>query len=137
MASLVRCPNCDTFIKAARGSSCPFCSETSTASQRNPLPGLVLAAAVAAMPSCSSNTPANDPAAPPTATPVSPVDDAASPAAPVPEDPQPAIYGAAPSDPEPPRPAPEPVLEPPTDVNPKGATAAPGQDVDVYGIAPE
>ena len=98
---------------------------------------MVLAAAVAAMPSCSSNTPANDPAAPPTATPVSPVDDAASPAAPVPEDPQPAIYGAAPSDPEPPRPAPEPVLEPPTDVNPKGATAAPGQDVDVYGIAPE
>lgn len=130
MASLVRCPKCDTFVKTA--SSCPFCSAESTASHRNPLPGLVLAAAVAAMPSCTSPTPANEPAPSPTPStePVLPADDAATagqPTAPVPDPPAP-VYGGAPSEPDPP---------PPTKVEPKGAQAVPGQDVDVYGIAPE
>ena len=55
MASLTRCPSCDTFVKAESidEGSCPFCPTASTASRRNPIPGVMLAAAMAAMPGCS------------------------------------------------------------------------------------
>ncbi len=50
MASLARCPRCDTFVKPAsiEAGTCPFCPADNVASRRNPIPGLVLAAAVAA-----------------------------------------------------------------------------------------
>lgn len=62
MAPLTRCPHCDTFVKPENltsdsGSvSCPFCPAANATSQRNAIPGLVLAAALAAMPACSDDT---------------------------------------------------------------------------------
>ncbi len=54
MASLTRCPSCDTFVKpeGVDKGACPFCPAATAASQRNPIPGLVLAVA-AALPGCS------------------------------------------------------------------------------------
>ncbi len=55
MSVLVRCPQCDTFVKpiSLDAGSCPFCPSPQARSSRNPLPGLVLAATMAAVPSCS------------------------------------------------------------------------------------
>lgn len=58
MSALVRCPQCDTFVKPASidTGSCPFCPSQDARSMRNPIPGLVLAATMAAVPACSSDT---------------------------------------------------------------------------------
>ncbi len=57
VASLTRCPGCDTFVKleSVEEGACPFCPAASLASRRNPIPGMVLAAAIAAMPGCSDD----------------------------------------------------------------------------------
>jgi len=59
MASLTRCPQCDTFVKPAsvEAGSCPFCAAAAAANRRNPIPAVVLAAAIAAMPGCSDGDP--------------------------------------------------------------------------------
>ena len=59
MSALVRCPQCDTFVKPASldSGSCPFCPSPQARSSRNPLPGLVLAATMAAVPGCSDSEP--------------------------------------------------------------------------------
>lgn len=62
MSILSRCPHCDTFVKPASlgTDSCPFCPSVRTAGIRNPIPGLVLAATMAAMPACSDDDPTPD-----------------------------------------------------------------------------
>ena len=59
MASLARCPRCDTFVKPAsiEAGSCPFCPAAAEASRRNPIPGVALAVAIAAAPACWTATP--------------------------------------------------------------------------------
>lgn len=58
MSALVRCPQCDTFIKPVSidSGSCPFCP-SSNRSKRNAIPGLVLAASLSIAPACSGTTP--------------------------------------------------------------------------------
>ncbi len=62
MSNLIRCPHCETFVKpTSLGSdSCPFCPSAHAANIRNPIPGLVLAATIAAMPGCSDDPPTRD-----------------------------------------------------------------------------
>lgn len=62
MSALVRCPKCDTFVKpqSISASTCPFCP-SQTRNLRNPIPGMVLAATIAALPACSGSTTASAP----------------------------------------------------------------------------
>ncbi|MBL4635809.1 MAG: hypothetical protein JKY56_18250 [Kofleriaceae bacterium] len=55
--ALVRCPKCNTFVKPASFNTglCPFCSSARVASLRNPIPGVVLATAIAASSACSAD----------------------------------------------------------------------------------
>ncbi len=54
MPALVRCPQCDTFVKphSLNAGSCPFCSPQETASVRNPIKGAVLAATIVSASAC-------------------------------------------------------------------------------------
>ena len=58
MSALVRCPQCDTFIKPASidSGSCPFCPSSNARSKRNAIPGLVLAASLSIAPACSGSS---------------------------------------------------------------------------------
>lgn len=62
MSALVRCPKCDTFVKphSISASACPFCP-SQTRNLRNAIPGMVLAATLAAVPACSGSTTASAP----------------------------------------------------------------------------
>ncbi|MBL4633968.1 MAG: hypothetical protein JKY56_08850 [Kofleriaceae bacterium] len=107
MSALVRCPQCDTFVKPASldTGSCPFCPSPQARNTRNPLPGLVLAATMAAVPACSrSPTPSEVEA------PVSDItaEDAGKKEAPaidasVPDTRDKPVYGMAPDVPAPPK----------------------------------
>lgn len=58
MASLTRCPGCSTFVRAESicEDSCPFCPTAAVATRRNPIPGIVLAAAIAVAPGCTGGS---------------------------------------------------------------------------------
>ena len=119
MPALVRCPQCDTFVKppSISAGACPFCPSPEARSLRNPIPGMVLAAAMAAVPACSSSTPA---AAPVSAEP------APTPAEPAPPEP---VYGIAVEDTDTPK------MQTPDAAVP--IKAEPPEEVDIYGIAPD
>ena len=73
MASLTRCPSCDTFVKPTSISegTCLFCANAEVASRRSSIPGVVLAAAMAAAPGCSDDAkPTPDASVVPDAAPV-------------------------------------------------------------------
>ena len=60
MSALVRCPQCNTFVKPAsiNSGSCTFCPTSSPGAKlRNAIPGMVLAATIAAAPACSGGAP--------------------------------------------------------------------------------
>ena len=115
---MIRCPKCDSFVKPAslKVEGCPFCVSAKATRQRNPVPGLVLAAAVlapGAMAGCS-----DDDMKPAPVYGIAQVD-----AAPGTDG---AVYGIAPDA--------GPIdASPGTDAGPKDADAG----INIYGIAPE
>ncbi len=104
MSALVRCPRCDTFVKppSISAGACPFCPQARQL--RNPIPGIVLAATIAAVPACSSTSEpeavpvygiaVEDPDVPKTETPAKQTDAAVPIKAEPPEEVD--IYGLAP-----------------------------------------
>ncbi len=136
MSALVRCPQCNTFVKPAsiETSGCLFCPSSSARGLRNPIPGLVLAATMAAVPACSSSSPT------PESEQKNPVQEADTSAdkpmdagptnSPVLQEPV-TIYGGPPD----PGPQPGPAPAPPIDVAPDVVPPAP-IDAPVYGGAP-
>ncbi len=128
MPAMIRCPKCDSFVKPAslEVAGCPFCVSAKATRQRNPVPGLVLAAAAAfapgAMAGCSDTTdPIGD---------SSPVYGIALDAGPADASPgtDGAVYGIAPDA----GPADAGEAEP-SDAGPKDGDAG----INIYGIAPE
>ncbi len=129
MPAMIRCPKCDSFVKPAslEVAGCPFCVSAKATRQRNPVPGLVLAAAAALAPGALAGCVATPVYGSPPPTDATPGPDGAvygiAPDA-GPADASPgtdgAVYGIAPD-------------AEPSDAGPKDGDAG----INIYGIAPE
>ncbi len=135
MSALVRCPQCNTFVKptSISTSGCLFCPSSDARRLRNPIPGLVLAATIAAVPACSksSSIPESEQSNP-VQEPTTSADkamDGGTASSPSLQEPV-TIYGG------PPDPGPQPTPDPPIDVAPEPVAPAP-INAPVYGGAPE